>query len=533
MKKSFIYYFFFANFLFLLSNLPLFYFIFRSLPNTVFTLNHSITDFDYNVYLSVITQGSYGDWLMKDAFTTESTNPTLFYFFYIILGKMAALFQIPAYIMYHLGRFLSAELFLISVFLLNIFFLGRRTGVVSSYLTLLSTIAPFSFFGEEKAFIDYIPWWANFTALKRLDALPHYLAGYSLLVISIILIFLYRKSGQKKYLIFSLMAVFPAGIIFPPSLLPLLIALPLSFVFCSLINFLKQREKIARDIPVLILVITVSLISLLLIWRENQNGFPWDLWNKWEIGMWNLSQHNFNMSLFLVFGLMPIFSLPAFFWSFKTGKLRYLFISFWAYLPYFLLPMVDFLGISKMRLVTTASFIPQAMLAAITFFKIGDYFKKPFLTRLLIIFFLLTTLPVNVEMFIKTLVYYQKYPKYLNIFIPDEGWQAIKFVKENIAQNSVILSNWFTGNVLPAHAPVISFTGHHVHTKDFFEKNRQTELFYDSKMTESQAKEFLSNNKIQYVFFGLGEMKTYSQTLSYSFLKEIYNKDFYRIYQLQ
>ena len=140
---------------------------------------------------------------------------------------------------------------------------------------------------------------------------------------------------------------------------------------------------------------------------------------------------------------------------------------------------------------------------------------------------------MNVEMFIKTLVYYQKYPKYLNIFIPDEGWQAIKFVKENIAQNSVILSNWFTGNVLPAHAPVISFTGHHVHTKDFFEKNRQTELFYDSKMTESQAKEFLSNNKIQYVFFGLGEMKTYSQTLSYSFLKEIYNKDFYRIYQLQ
>lgn len=113
----FLVYFIVAHLYFFLANLPLLINIIRTSKDTFFPLFHFASHYDYNMYLSVITQGANRLWLAQDPYTSEITNPSLFYFFYIFISKMATLFNLPSYIAYHVTRIISAELFLSYFFL--------------------------------------------------------------------------------------------------------------------------------------------------------------------------------------------------------------------------------------------------------------------------------------------------------------------------------------------------------------------------------------------------------------------------------
>jgi hypothetical protein len=533
-KFAFIFYFIIANIYFIFANAPLYIQVKRTPAWSFFPMYHLYAPFDYNTYLSVITQGANGEWLMKDAYTTEKTNPTIFYFYYILNGKAAKLFNMPSYIAYHAGRIVSAEFFIIALYILAVTLLGKKLGFAATLISTIGTIAPIPLYNEPDALRSFYPWWGNYEALQRLNALPHYLFGFALTCLSVSFVIKFIRKHEQKYFILSLITVFTGGIIFPPSLLPVVIGIPVAFTYAALRKYLKLKkiEFKAGRVFSIVTIINAGVLALLIIFRENHNGFPWDIWNKWEIAKWNLGEPNFNKDLLLTFGILPILAIPTVIGSIISGNGEILFIAIWAYLPFILLPFANYLSFSKFRIVSYNPFIPYGMLVALTFFKSKISTKIPPVKYILIIIFVASTIPVTLYRGLTDIKSANEAILYTNIFLPRSVWDSIIFIQNNIRRDSVILSNEFAGNIIPANAKVTTYIGHFVHTQDYYPKLALMQKFYTNQMTDDEARLFLANGTINYVYYGPDE-KMGGTGLKYPFLNPIFTNDATSIYEIK
>ncbi len=70
--------------------------------------------------------------------------------------------------------------------------------------------------------------------------------------------------------------------------------------------------------------------------------------------------------------------------------------------------------------------------------------------------------------------------------------------------DSGVLSLYRMGNYIPAFSDLRVYYGHNFQTPSSDKAKKQAQLFYIS-MKEEQQKEFLKQNNIQYVYYGLEE----------------------------
>jgi hypothetical protein len=118
-------------------------------------------------------------------------------------------------------------------------------------------------------------------------------------------------------------------------------------------------------------------------------------------------------------------------------------------------------------------------------------------------------------------------------FVPAEEVNAFLALGSQAPPHEVVLSDFSTGNRLPAWAPVRVVIGHGpetVHLKEW-----QAEL--DASLTESSPAEpcsgFFFENRIQYLFWGPAERKRWDwDPDSQSCLKRMYNSEEYTIYTI-
>lgn len=524
----------------LASQLPFLLEIRSAPPFTVFPLYHTNSDFDFNAYLSVITQGKHGAWLMRDAYTTEPTNPTLFYFFFILVGKAATILQLEPQVAYHLVRSVSIMTYIVTLYLLSRRILGPLRGFWGAVFGIIGTIAPYPFYREPEAYVTYTDWWGNIESLNRLDQMPHYMVSATHLFAILLLVYSFLSAPRIWKLMVAFALAVTAGLFFPPMLMPVLIGVPIAFILEWIRVSLKSRKPVlpdAKHLTMLIVVLSGIALPYLLMLRENTNGFPWDTWSTWEQARWR-SVTAFDPKLFISFGLLPLLSLPAALRIFfprgisgpvgiSTARIRNLTIVVWAYLPFLLLPVtnLDVTFISKYRLTTMAPFVPLGILTAETAFMVYERLRVRLLRLIIFILVLATTVPVTASYLVKTL-YFVKTTKIANRFyhyyIPVGDWEAIKFLKDHAPAGSVVLTNRFSGSLVPAYTGLTVFLGHHVHTKDFDYKNWQSENFYGNLMPEEMARQFLKEYRIRYVFFGANEQLR-SRELKYRFLTPVYS----------
>jgi hypothetical protein len=547
-------------------------------PYTVFPLYHTNSDFDFNAYLSVITQSKNGAWLMTDPYTTEPTNPTLFYFFFILVGKFALLFNLAPNIAYQIIRLISVVFYILTLYLLTKSILGPIKGAWAAIIATIGTIAPLSLYHEPEAYVNYTDWWGNMEATNRMDQMPHYLVSTIFLYIIIMLVFSFLKKPHPLKLITSfLLAVF-GGLFFPPMLLPLLFGLPCAYLLLYGIDCIKKRNLLklhTREVIAFFVVLAGIVIPYLLMLRENQNGFPWDVWANWERARWS-AVTAFDKKLFISFGILPYLCLPIsliiliksfshklnFKFQFSnannlnsktyiqqpitnnssstfqlsTFNFQFLFIILWAYLPYILLPItnINITFISKYRLTTMSPFVPFGILASMTAFWVYNHAKWKILKWSVFILILATTIPVTV-FFIPKQVQYMKITKintsFYHYYVPISDWVAIGYIRDNVPKKSIVLANRFLGNLIPAYAEVITYVGHHVHTKNFDAKDWETNKFYSNQMSTNEAYGFIKSNNIQYIMYGPGE-RLQSTNLNYPFLKIYYKNNGTLIYTL-
>lgn len=534
MRRKFFIYFLIANLYFLSGNIPLIISYLRTPNNTVFPFIHSENPYDYNVYLAVITEGQNGFWLFKDPFTSENTKPGIFYLYYIFLGRITSLFSLWPPVVYHLARILSVEMFIISLFLLCTKILGLSSGFWAALLSIAATIPPLPVFGEPQAFRAFYPWWANLEAVKRLDGLPHHIFGQAMFLFSLFFIISYSKSLNLKHYFLSLVSILIAGIVLPPVLFPAILAAPCTLaimVFHHLIKNTKYKISFKTVYPYFLYWIC-ALFPLFLSWWQTRQGYPWILWLTWEIAQWN-KEPNFNRHLFISFGLLPLLTLPGLIDIIKKNDKLQLFIFIWAILPLLLLFLIPLLNIGKIRLIFAVPFVPWAILSVISLKLIALRFKNKNIFHLLILVFIIVNLSISISYFYPAVKRHLNSEFYSNIYVSNRVWRAIDFMNKNLPPKSIILSNEYVGNLIPAFTPLISYFGHINQTLDFAQKQKNTWLFYTNSLSDNLSLKFLNENNISYIYYSDDEKLGGESELSYGYLKEIYNNDSIRIYSYE
>lgn len=532
--RIFLIFFILANFYILLANVPLLIRYLRIPDNHIFPMTHSDAYHDYALYLSVITQGKNGFWLYQDPYTTTRTLPGIFYSSYILIGKVAAIFDMWPPVAYHLARILFSEIYIILIFILSFLLLGSIVGFWGALFSVLATISPPIFFKESIVFPSGIPWWFNFDAIQRFNDIPHNLFGQDLLLLTIILFILYFQREKIVLAIFAGLTILLAGINFPPVLAITVIPFPLSFITFTITDSI-YRKKFTINIKIFLgmsVIVAFSFLSLFLIkWQESQ-GFPWNIWTPWNVARWNVYEQGFNRSFISVFGIVTIFAIPAIISVFfKRNILKYLLV-FWAVTPFLLLPMANFLNLPKIRIVQGSPFVPFGYLTAITIFQIDVMNKQKKVQLLLIILFIIISLPVSIWTAYERINFVKSennFPGYM----PLKEYEAITFIEKNVPKGSNFISYEYSGNLLPALTPVKSYIGHMTQTDNFSQKLEITKKFITNTLTNQEAAKLVSENNIKYVYFGSYERELNPKMLNYSFLKPVFQNQKVTVYNVK
>lgn len=549
-----------ANFLLIISNIPMVMRFMKTPADRIFPFVHTDWAHDYYLYLSAINQGINGDLLYHDPYTTEPATKGIFYIFFTATGQIARIFHLNPVAAYHLLTIISFEMFVVLAFLLSQMILGKKYAFWGALFGIIGTISPTLLMGKKIDFPLNMPWFLMMDVFERLYALPHYNFSQALLLLTIILFIKFFQTRNIKYAYSACLIIFISGLILPSILIPAVTILPASYFLYLLINYYKTKQfsfdlRIARGI---IVAVITALIVYLIIKYQVQTGFPWNQWTKWGINRWNLGEPTFDQIFLLSFGILPLLSLPAVISAFRKNNWELIFTSLWAIIPFILLPFATPLEIAKIRLTEMANYIPFGILAAYTIFQIIPKIERVInltsdlntgdaregsqtemyrslghssgrtrkLQFIIIIIFLLTTIPVSLILLSQRIQYAKTEPIYDHIYIPKTSYAAIEYIKNNLPKNSAILSHEKYGIIIPAFTPTISYFGHVTQTMNYQEKEENVIDFYSGKLSEQKAKEFLARNGINYVYYGWQEKTLGNSVMKYPFLKPVFqNKD--------
>jgi hypothetical protein len=364
--------------------------------------------------------------------------------------------------------------------------------------------------------------------------MPHYLFSWSLICLATVALKKYLDDDGPIWLSLIIPAVLFGGLFLPSVGLPFVTGIPFIWLFGVIRDYFRSHRlklRVKTTIGMLLIVIS-AVIPLFFTWREKFNGFPWVDWYRFEINTWNSSAKNFNLEMILAWGVMPILSIPSIIKSFRYNRSIDMYLSVWALIGYILLPVATPLSISKYRLISMAPFIPFSLLAAKSLRELSHPLLsrklKTMIVGLIIISFITSSSYILYHITLAARIY----PVYSNVYLPSDMWRMIKYIRKNIPQKSIFVSDWVGGNLIPGFAPVVAFTGHPVHTMNFYTKTSLYTSFYSGIMTASEARSFLDRYRIEYVVYGPAEEKIGPAVTTYPFLIPIFREGNYTLYRI-
>jgi hypothetical protein len=119
-------------------------------------------------------------------------------------------------------------------------------------------------------------------------------------------------------------------------------------------------------------------------------------------------------------------------------------------------------------------------------------------------------------------------------YITKEEAQAMYWLKDNTSSEAIILAHGFTGNVIPALSARRVYAGHGHQTLDWdYKSKRVSQWFFNKKIDNAEREKFLTDNKIDYLFYSslektLGE---YNPSIQ-DYLKPVYQNNEVVIYKV-
>lgn len=510
-------------------------------PDRVYLGQHEFYTDDYSIYVSNIFQGQLGRWTLLDKHTSEAHVGTIIHDEYLLWGKLTSLFKIGPIISYHLFRFSMGFILLLVIYkFLKILFPNNSPLRLLSFLFILFSfgfpkITQSASGTTVKQFMD---WYKEFDVFSRFVALPHYLLGNTLFILNVILFFKFSNSKflNSKFLILNSATAVLAALIHPIAAVSLC-AYYAVFIFLSFFLHLFYKNYNNYKYYLIYFFVTVlSTLPVILYYKQLMSIPPWNHMAAWEgVSQYHIPITDFIGALGPNFFLAPIgllFMLKDSI-SKKFANQNFfeitLFLFSWIFtfflLIYFSYPI---LHISEVRFMQVFIFIPFAILSAYAIYSLSRLINIKFIAIIIFIIFMIY-LPLYISSFKDKLFYH---PLSSTLVFPYLDWmKGIYYLRDNTPKSAVVLAAYQAATTIPFVSGNTVYTGHLWATLDRSRKEPLRDKFLRNIMTEKEAYDFFSNEKIDYYFHGFQEagMGIYPQ--NYKFLKPVFSNSRVIIYK--
>jgi hypothetical protein len=507
------------------------------IPNRTY-LGFNSFAFDILGELTDMQRGANGNWMETSIATTAVESvPLMVKMEYIILGHFAKMISLSPLTTYKLSQLTLSLLIIMALFfIIKSTIRNKLLEVTAFFLTLFTTgIYPQTLPDNWQSLLIF-----DIHVFQRIAASrPHYLIASLTSIVSLFLLTKFIDRKRTFYLFFASILGFCASTTFFPSEI---------IIISSLIIYLVYRFFHDRSIKLNV------LLSLSVFFYSTIASIP-IIYLYWNRNIFDLNQIailekslalSFTIWDFIRFnGLILIPVVAAIPFIFKKHLTWYLLCLFYL-ISYFVLIIAclqKWLFFNPLRFLQVPIFFPEAILAVYGFLEISNFLKQFRVHRFVYIgLFMISVGAITFSGIngYKTSLYYFKvtdiYQDGQYGYPYTDDYNAFTWLSHDKPQ--IILASPITGTLIQALTPHSAYVTAWFNFYDIPEKETITYnqyAFFQNVLTSDAAINFLTENKIKYVYYGPNEKLAYlnepDSTLIYPNLIEVYQNNRVTIYQ--
>lgn len=521
-----------------LTSFPLVYGYLVKPADKFFPALHSIGPGDYNVYYSYLEQARAGKKLFYDLYAAENQNPFIFNPLWLVVGLFGKSLHFSNILTFQLARLLlvfpfTAILYLLISYIFNSVTLRRYVFVFSLFASGLggyfSSLIKFIYGTNFK--LDYYPmdlWVSESFNFLTVNHSAHFIMATLLIMLIFLFMFISLKSKKWSYTIYAgLLGLFL--IFFHPFHLITMSAVIL--VWIGVESFYQWRLKwdyLKKYLVFMLLVAPAILYHFMLL-----------IYNPIAIGRaaQNICLTPSFWIILTSYGLLIPLALLGIMKKPKNSIFTFLLI--WLIVQSCLI----FIPLVYQRRLSHGLQIPLTIFAFWGLYQLYLLIKtkkpnlnfkanKPIIFLLFILFFCFSDLFVLAEdLSMYTNPEFRQPPGY--IYLDNSVIEAIHWLKYNLNDEDVVLSNILTGSFIPAFSGKKVYIGHGVETTDYKGKKEKVQDFFKNDTDDIEKINFLKDEKITYLFYS--QFEKYAgdfQPAAKEYLKPVYTSVQVQIYQV-
>ncbi len=477
-----------------LVNLPFLFGVIYQRSELVYLGKRDINSQDTYTYVSFIEQSKQGAILLENLYMSEEQKPSLLRPSYLVIGKIANVFNLSSILTFHLSRVMLIAIFLpILYYFISIFLRDKLSRLLAFSLILTSSGLGYllgNLFPDSSDL--WIPESITFLALGEA---PHFILSLILMLSGFIL---FLKGIEKAKIIFYVLSsIFFLLLSFEHPFNLFVVGLT---VFIT-IFWLFKKKGLSLNAAFTSLGIILPVLALGLFYQYSETRLN-PVMESWAAQNSLLSPEP--ISFLFGFGLIIPLALIGIERSNWSSKNIILLLS-WVGATFSLLYLPFFFQ----RRFIEGVHLPLSIFAAIGLISLGDYAGKFFKfsaqrNSFVIIGFLgvfvlmLSSLSVTIAQI--SAISKDNPNAYYYHLLPQEI-EGMNWIKQYSSKQDVILTNWFYGNLLPGLTGRKVFLGHKVQTPYFDEKIDRINFFLKDEDPET-GQAFLKENQIAYIYLG-------------------------------
>ncbi len=457
-----------------------------------------------------MVQGWRGDWIFKLPYTAEPGDGAYLNLFYLSLGHLARITNIPLLLVFHLARIISSIILFIALWRFIIEFRVPKEWQIPVFIVALFgsgmgwILFPFGVLTSDFIVPETYPFFSSLVNV-------HFPLGLALMLF--LLLGLHTESDHTSRSFFSdwwsglcallLAFVDPFGLLI---LISVLMGLLCFLVFRALVQRKKIRSLISKEKTEKKDSIFFKSIFFRLIWLIIL-GMPliiYDLWVTYTdpiLAGWNAQNITPSPPIWdLILSLSPALfvGIVGWIWSVKNKRqVGWLLIS-WVFVAILLI----YIPVNLQRRLMKGLFVPVTLLMGFGLNNLkfdNKNHQKLFFFGIIISAFITNLLILSVAFFgIQT--------NAEELYLRKNEAQALLWIKENTPSEALVLASPQTGLYIPAYTGRRVIYGHPFETVNAVQEGSAVVNFFAGE-DDLESETFLQERQVDYVFYGPREAK--------------------------
>ena len=479
-----------------ISVLPNLHYLSITPKDTYYAFAHNYIP-DYYQYISHMKDGSDGKILMTFRSGPDNFARKPVYLFYNVSGFLLSKLGINLFTGYFLLRIFFSFIKFMMIYYLLFQIFPKSAGLRKLSLFFIWFSAPFFLINPLQIWNPTI---TSIDPLMRTLFLPHDLLTVTFLILASIFFNKWLEKEGKIRNILSSGLFFLFATITNPAML-----LTFSFYFATaiIIYLIKQRNNYKKLFTGLIIVGLITLPVYLYYQWLFLTTLPFSL----VLDSQKSLDYHIGIKEFIIIS-GPIFFIAVFAIRklLTAENLLSKLVITWAIIPLILFQLYGrYLPMSPERILESCFYIPLGILGAITIYNI----KKNSLKLVVVILFITISIPYYYLSLTRQLTEYNQ--PFINIYVPNSTIDAFNWLDKNSKDESVVVSSYFSGNLLMAFSHNKILYGHPASVYQGKKRADETMAIYNINSTPEQIRIILDQENISYILFTPDSL-TYEQT---------------------